>query len=92
MCFYALQITSIMESYCVPTYCMHPLDIGGVADTDTDTAADRHHHYYNAHPPAVHINSYVTVDESAGRALFYVFAEARTPEPTKAPLMLWLNG
>jgi hypothetical protein len=35
---------------------------------------------------------YITVDEEAGRALFYVFAEARTAEASKAPLMLWLNG
>eukprot|EP00882_Tetradesmus_deserticola_P028720 GHRQ01031998.1.p1 GENE.GHRQ01031998.1~~GHRQ01031998.1.p1 ORF type:complete len:219 (+),score=62.62 GHRQ01031998.1:114-770(+) len=36
-------------------------------------------------------SGYVTVDEAAGRALFYVFAEAREA-PSEAPLLLWLNG
>eukprot|EP00878_Enallax_costatus_P003081 GHUV01003280.1.p1 GENE.GHUV01003280.1~~GHUV01003280.1.p1 ORF type:complete len:548 (+),score=72.75 GHUV01003280.1:218-1861(+) len=36
-------------------------------------------------------SGYVTVDESAGRALFYVFAEARSSN-RHAPLLLWLNG
>ncbi|WIA18548.1 hypothetical protein OEZ85_009991 [Tetradesmus obliquus] len=36
-------------------------------------------------------SGYITVDEAAGRALFYVFAEAREA-PAKAPLLLWLNG
>ncbi|PKA49127.1 Serine carboxypeptidase II-3 [Apostasia shenzhenica] len=34
---------------------------------------------------------YVTVDSSAGRALFYYFAEA-PHEPNAKPLVLWLNG
>jgi hypothetical protein len=34
---------------------------------------------------------YVTVDEAAGRSLFYAFAESRT-RPHEAPLLLWLNG
>jgi len=33
---------------------------------------------------------YVTVDEQAGRALYYWFQEADQPEA--APLLLWLNG
>ncbi|XP_010279512.1 PREDICTED: serine carboxypeptidase-like 40 isoform X2 [Nelumbo nucifera] len=33
---------------------------------------------------------YVTVDESAGRALFYYFVEAQ--DPKSKPLLLWLNG
>ncbi|MQL94371.1 hypothetical protein Taro_027022 [Colocasia esculenta] len=33
---------------------------------------------------------YVTVDQKAGRALFYYFTEA--PEPASKPLLLWLNG
>ncbi|XP_010279514.1 PREDICTED: serine carboxypeptidase-like 40 [Nelumbo nucifera] len=33
---------------------------------------------------------YVTVDESAGRALFYYFAEAQ--DAKSKPLLLWLNG
>ncbi|KAK9283057.1 hypothetical protein L1049_011285 [Liquidambar formosana] len=33
---------------------------------------------------------YVTVDKSAGRALYYYFAEAEKPK--KLPLLLWLNG
>ncbi|KAA0053807.1 serine carboxypeptidase-like 45 [Cucumis melo var. makuwa] len=35
---------------------------------------------------------YVTVDEKQGRALFYYFVEAQTPQPTSKPLVLWLNG
>ncbi|KAG2563566.1 hypothetical protein PVAP13_8KG327004 [Panicum virgatum] len=37
---------------------------------------------------------YVTVDEHAGRALYYWFQEAdpRTADPDAAPLLLWLNG
>lgn len=33
---------------------------------------------------------YVTVDDGAGRALFYVLEAAR--EPITSPLVLWLNG
>uniref|UniRef100_A0A1E5UNE4 Carboxypeptidase n=1 Tax=Dichanthelium oligosanthes TaxID=888268 RepID=A0A1E5UNE4_9POAL len=37
---------------------------------------------------------YVTVDEQAGRALYYWFQEAdrSTADPATAPLLLWLNG
>ena len=37
---------------------------------------------------------YVTVDEQAGRALYYWFQEADpgTADPGTAPLLLWLNG
>lgn len=34
---------------------------------------------------------YVTVNETHGRALFYWFFEA-TQNPSKKPLLLWLNG
>jgi len=34
---------------------------------------------------------YVTVDVQAGRALFYYFTEA-VRDPSKQPLVLWLNG
>ncbi|KAJ8748829.1 hypothetical protein K2173_011387 [Erythroxylum novogranatense] len=34
---------------------------------------------------------YVTVDKSAGRALYYYFAEAQTSKES-LPLLLWLNG
>lgn len=34
---------------------------------------------------------YVTVNETHGRALFYWFFEA-THNPSKTPLLLWLNG
>nr|QDZ06030.1 serine carboxypeptidase [Pinus taeda] len=36
-------------------------------------------------------SGYVTVNASAGRALFYYFAEA-FPHPSKRPLVLWFNG
>ncbi|KAL7125315.1 hypothetical protein ABFS83_14G109200 [Erythranthe nasuta] len=36
-------------------------------------------------------SGYVTVDASAGRALFYYFAESENSASTK-PLVLWLNG
>lgn len=35
---------------------------------------------------------YVTVDKSAGRALYYYFAEAPRSKKRKLPLLLWLNG
>ncbi|TVU06301.1 hypothetical protein EJB05_49508 [Eragrostis curvula] len=37
---------------------------------------------------------YITVDEQAGRALYYWFQEADhgTADPATAPLVLWLNG
>ncbi|BBN16519.1 serine carboxypeptidase-like clade II [Marchantia polymorpha subsp. ruderalis] len=42
-------------------------------------------------PFAMH-SGYVTVDEAAGRALFYWFVEAEVADPTTAPVTLWLNG
>ena len=36
-------------------------------------------------------SGYVTVNASAGRALFYYFVESPTDSSTK-PLVLWLNG
>ncbi|KAI4382984.1 hypothetical protein MLD38_008871 [Melastoma candidum] len=38
-----------------------------------------------------HYGGYVTVDKSAGRALFYYFAEAPRNKES-LPLLLWLNG
>lgn len=35
---------------------------------------------------------YITVDDDAGRALFYALAESSSPHPHKDPLVLWLNG
>lgn len=37
-------------------------------------------------------SGYVTVDEKAGRALFYWLFEADVKDPESAPLTLWLNG
>ena len=37
-------------------------------------------------------SGYITVDEKAGRALFFWFVEADVPDPATAPLTLWLNG
>lgn len=37
-----------------------------------------------------HYSGYVTVDPTAGRALFYYFAEAE--DASSKPLVLWLNG
>ncbi|CAO2174694.1 unnamed protein product [Urochloa humidicola] len=37
-------------------------------------------------------SGYVTVDEAAGRALFYWLNEAEGVPAAKAPLVLWLNG
>lgn len=45
-------------------------------------------------PPAHHLriySGYITVDEEAGRALFYTFVES-TDRPRSDPLVLWLNG
>lgn len=38
-----------------------------------------------------HYSGYVTVNEAAGRALFYWFFEA-VEDPASKPLVLWLNG
>ncbi|XXG85432.1 hypothetical protein AAC387_Pa11g0509 [Persea americana] len=35
---------------------------------------------------------YVTIDEQAGRALYYYFAEVDGADPSSKPLVLWLNG
>lgn len=35
--------------------------------------------------------SYITVDEEAGRSLFYVFVESQN-DPATDPVVLWLNG
>ncbi|XP_077218533.1 serine carboxypeptidase-like 40 [Tasmannia lanceolata] len=35
---------------------------------------------------------YITVDDKAGRALFYYFAESVGSKPSSKPLLLWLNG
>lgn len=37
-------------------------------------------------------SGYITVDEKAGRALFFWFVEADVKDPSSAPLTLWLNG
>lgn len=37
-------------------------------------------------------SGYITVDEKAGRALFFWFVEASVADPAAAPLTLWLNG
>ena len=37
-------------------------------------------------------SGYVTVDQTAGRALFYWFATAQTSKPTEAQLIVWLQG
>lgn len=42
-------------------------------------------------PPISQFSGYVTVNQAPGRALFYWFFEAQS-EPSKKPLLLWLNG
>lgn len=37
-------------------------------------------------------SGYITVDEKAGRAIFFWFVEADVKDPSSAPLTLWLNG
>ncbi|KAL2470239.1 Serine carboxypeptidase-like 33 [Abeliophyllum distichum] len=44
-----------------------------------------------SNPPVSQFSGYITVNEAHGRALFYWFFEAQF-EPTKKPLLLWLNG
>jgi serine carboxypeptidase-like clade 2 len=48
---------------------------------------------FRGHPPVnfSQYGGYVTVNQSAGRALFYYFAEAQQSKDT-SPLLLWLNG
>lgn len=41
-------------------------------------------------PVDFEVHRYITVDEEAGRALYYIFVEAE--EPASAPLALWLSG
>lgn len=48
----------------------------------------RHRPNCCSHPAAC---SYITVDEEAGRSLFYLFVES-THAPKEDPLVLWLNG
>lgn len=43
-------------------------------------------------PPPLHLCRYITVDEAAGRALFYVLAQSASASPADDPLVLWLNG
>jgi len=42
-------------------------------------------------PSVSHFSGYITVNENHGRELFYWFFEAQS-EPSKKPLLLWLNG
>lgn len=42
-------------------------------------------------PPNLLSSRYVTVNQAAGRALFYTLVESTT-SPDTAPLVLWLNG
>ncbi|KAL3508207.1 hypothetical protein ACH5RR_033589 [Cinchona calisaya] len=42
-------------------------------------------------PPISQFSGYVTANQAHGRALFYWFFEAQS-QPTKKPLLLWLNG
>ncbi|KAK4257856.1 hypothetical protein QN277_007390 [Acacia crassicarpa] len=42
-------------------------------------------------PSISQFSGYITVNEAHGRALFYWFFEAQS-EPSKKPLLLWLNG
>ncbi|XP_061357031.1 serine carboxypeptidase-like 26 [Gastrolobium bilobum] len=44
-----------------------------------------------SNPSVSQFSGYVTVNEAHGRALFYWFFEAQS-EPSKKPLLLWLNG
>ncbi|XP_020230241.1 serine carboxypeptidase-like 33 [Cajanus cajan] len=44
-----------------------------------------------SNPLISHFSGYITVNENHGRALFYWFFEAQS-EPSKKPLLLWLNG
>ena len=37
-------------------------------------------------------SGYLSVDEAADRALFYILVEASAVDPATAPLVLWLNG
>jgi len=39
-----------------------------------------------------HYSGYITVNEDAGRNLFYWFIQADHVDPTSKPLLLWLNG
>lgn len=39
-----------------------------------------------------HFSGYITVNQENGRALFYWFFEAQSPQPLHKPLLLWLNG
>lgn len=56
---------------------------GGEKGGRAVTAAD--------HAPAAARRRYVSVSDSAGRALFYVLTEA-VDAPESAPVVLWLNG
>jgi serine carboxypeptidase-like clade 2 len=46
---------------------------------------------FNGALPELH-SGYVTVDEAAGRAIFYVLVSATGVDPTTAPLVFWYQG
>jgi len=46
---------------------------------------------FNGPLPEMH-SGYVTVDEQAGRAIFYVLVSATGVDPTTAPLVFWYQG
>jgi len=46
---------------------------------------------FNGALPEMH-SGYVTVDEQAGRAIFYVLVSATGVDPTTAPLVFWYQG
>lgn len=37
-------------------------------------------------------SGYITVDQAAGRALFFMFTEAAEVNPANAPLVVWFTG
>ncbi len=37
-------------------------------------------------------SGYITVDQAAGRALFFMFTEAAEVNPLHAPLVVWFTG
>lgn len=52
-------------------------------------------HRLPGQPPHVgfaQYGGYVTTNETAGRALYYYFAEAKSKSKNSLPLLLWLNG
>lgn len=81
---------------CLLSLCFSPLAIPLIKASDINVDPYELDRVINlpGQPPSPsisHFSGHITVNEEHGRALFYWFFEAQS-EPSKKPLLLWLNG